>query len=208
LGSQKTLLNNIITLIFISLIVRFYALFYALFFTCLVYLTFSTSCSKLDGEPIIIDSGEVISANVWQCKIDGINYEGIVDTSFLNIVFGNQTVDSVIVCTDVSHDKKARIKFKLSINRTLFTQGGVNNRSNTYLVFDTAASNLMVGNLTLDNPKVNYKIDAADGRNFKISFNGNLLDQKGVVHTVIGNLKCKLFTGNKKVMINFTVCLI
>lgn len=83
--------------------------------------------------------------------------------------------------------KKARIKFKLSINRTLFTRGGTNNRSNTNLVFDTAASNLMVGNLTLDNPKINYKIDAAVKRNFKISFDGNLLDQKGIVHTVIEN---------------------
>jgi len=175
------------------------------FFTLLLfYLTVSVSCTKpatdtpepVDSLPPPGDTSTFSVENKWECAIDGITYSGVVDTSFLQVVFPYR-VDSVIICTGTSADKKAHIHFKVTIDRTKFPDG-VNNNFDTYLVFDTAANNLFLGSVSSETQVVTYKLDTMIEDNVVISYSGTVTDQKFINHTVTGKFSCKLNTGSNE----------
>lgn len=142
-----------------------------------------------------IDTSLTTVNNTWQCVIDGKNYSGVIDSSFFQMVFGYESADSVIVSTGTSDDKKSHIHFKLTLNRNKFPATGVNNASNTFLVFDTAANKVLRTSEALA-ATVNYKIDTITGINLVVSFSGVLIDYKNQTHTISGKFSCKLFKGN------------
>ena len=172
----------------------------------LLSLTIYTSCTKPLSSPLPIpvdtlplppaDTSTFSVDNKWQCVIDGISYSGIVDTSFMRIVFPYYDVDSVIVCTGSSLDKKVQVHFKVTVDRKKFPGSGVNNNSNTYLVFDTSANNLFVGSASSATERVYYQLDTMVGNNLKISFTGMVTDQHFTNHTISGNFSCRLNTGD------------
>jgi hypothetical protein len=125
---------------------------------------FFTSCSKpaepqpgdndtTTGPPI--DTSTYSVANVWECNIDGVHYTGTVDTSFMRIVFPYYAVDSVIVCTGTTADKKTQVHFKLTLDRKNFPVTGIRNESNmipanTFIALDTSADNIFAANVGTD----------------------------------------------------------
>lgn len=148
-----------------------------------------------------VDTSTYTVANVWECDIDGVHYSGTVDTSFMRIVFPYYTVDSVIVCTGTTADKKTQVHFKVALNRQT-SPGGIDNEAgppaNTFLVFDTAADNLFIANVNLAPDRVNYTLDTLVGENIKISFGGTITDQKFTTHNISGKFSCRLNTGNNE----------
>jgi hypothetical protein len=172
--------------------------FIFLLITFIFYIATFTSCTKPStNTPVGVDTISNLNfSNSWQCMIDGVSYSGTVDTSFMEVVYYT-SFDSIIVCTGTSANGKAHIHFKVSMNRTKFPAIGVDNGSNSYLVFDTAASNLFVGNLSLSTPAlINYALDTISGKNLVISYSGELRDQHLVHHTINGKFSCRLNTGN------------
>ena len=162
------------------------------------YVSVITSCSKPStNTPVGVDTIPNLSVtNSWQCTIDGVSYSGTVDTSFMEVIYYT-SFDSIIVCTGTSENGKAHIHFKVSMNRTKFPATGVDNGSNSYIIFDTAASNLLVGNVSLSTPTlISYSIDTISGKNLVVSYSGELKDQYLVHHTINGKFSCGLNTGD------------
>jgi len=107
--------------------------------------------------------------------------------------------DSVIVSTGTSYDKKAHIHFKLFMDRTKYPSTGTNNSWPSFLIFDTAANNIVRSNLTLQPYQVvNYKIDSITGNNLVVTYSGMLTDSKLRTHTINGKFSCKLYTGSNE----------
>lgn len=137
-------------------------------------------------------------ANEWQCTIDGVTYNGAVDTGFMKMVTvskgGDYTEDSLIVATGTSADEKTHIHFKAAMNRRDNSLSGID-ASNSYMVFNLAADNLYVGNAGTPGT-INYIVDTFDNNNIIITFNGVLSDEKSGSHTISGKFSCKLNSGN------------
>ncbi len=155
---------------------------------------------RVDQSTFPADTSKPTVNSTWQCTIDGDNYSGVIDTSFFQMDFVSSVdPDSVIVATGTSADKKAHIHFKLLIDRTKYPSTGTNNSALSFLLFDTAANNILQTNQGFQPYQVvNYKIDSITGTNLVVSYSGMLIDAKFQTHTINGKFSCKLNTGSNE----------
>jgi hypothetical protein len=153
--------------------------------------------SRIEQPPFQADTTKPTVNSTWQCTIDGANYSGVIDTSFFQMDFVPVDPDSIIVSTGTSADQKAHIHFKMIIDRTKFPSTGTNNIARSFLIFDTAANNILRSDQTLQPYHVvNYKIDSITGTNLVVSYSGMLTDSKLQTHAINGKFSCKLNTGS------------
>lgn len=175
-----------------------------------------SSCNKVNNTentptPIPIPtpppSPTVIIDNKWECTIDGINYSGTIDTSFIKI--NNPTYpnpDTIVNCTGTTPDKKANIFIWLRINRTTYPASVWNSSAgNEVVVFDTLSSNFLLASTGYYAAKVFYSVDTLKPTYIKANFygtlslksEGNLLS--GTRHIITnGKISCEFGKGNNE----------
>jgi len=177
---------------------------YFLFFLFLVlaHLFFTTSCTRPDINPPVIDTPSLpidttsISVpNAWQCEIDGVSYAGVVDTGFLQMTFPFERADSTIVCVGTTADKKHTLHCKFSLNRTKSPATGVDITGSTYFIFSNAVNIYLAGISSLE-PTVTYTADTVSGTSLVINFTGHVVDRQHVIHSLKGKFSCRLYTGD------------
>jgi hypothetical protein len=120
------------------------------------------------------DSASLVYINgSWQCQVDGINYNGTIDSSFTRIdsSFYHDFPDTIIYCTGTSSDKRANIHFQLDFNRHTIrnlpyystTSGGVFN-------FDTCSDNIL--SASNNTSEIRFTLDSISTTALQAHFDG------------------------------------
>ena len=132
---------------------------------CVIILLF-IACNK---PPVEVPDFAV--SDSWQCTINGINYTGSIDTSFMEIHsdFGSSR-DTLLYCTGTSFDKKSNIFFRLFINRTS-TAGDPNYPIIQEFSFDTCSTHRLWARINFGTMKGH--IENFNGNKFSGSFSGS-----------------------------------
>lgn len=114
--------------------------------------------------------------NTWEATIDGVEYKGTVDTSFLHIHGSGVFTDTIVYCTGTSFDKKANISFKIRFNRTSTRSDLVSTASSAAnFMFDTSSKNYLRSyHTTLAD--LTFKLDSINGTKIKGRFYGKVYD--------------------------------
>lgn len=144
--------------------------------------------------------------NRWQCQIDGVNYSGTVDTSFLIIRNpGEINADTVITITGTADDKKANIKFIITINRYLYPGPLSSTTGKSLMFFDTISPRFLTGQGYNNGSDLIYNINRFNGFKIKSTFSGKLWLPPdvglsgGSIHNVSnGSLNFELGLGNNE----------
>ena len=118
-------------------------------------------------------TGSVYVAGNWQCQVDGVSYNGMIDTSFTyydSTQSASQRLhpDTVLFCTGSSTDKRANIHFQLQFNRYPL-------RNVPYFTgifdFDTCSNNIVQASQS-NSPDFQFYIDSVSASRIKVHFSG------------------------------------
>jgi hypothetical protein len=144
--------------------------------------------------------------NRWECKIDGVEYSGTVDTSFYQLIHTDDPhPDTVIYCNGTSDDKGANIHFNIIVNRT-YSPGPIKSSAyNGLLALDTVSTRFLIAAGSFNGSEVTYIIDTLSGNKLGATFSGELilpLDiglNGGSIHSVTdGKFNCEFGVGDSE----------
>lgn len=156
------------------------------------------SCKKNDSPNPLNQDFPV--TGTWQCSIDGVPYNGTIDTSFLR-VYNSSRNDSIIYLTGSSADGKANLSMGIELFRTGAARTTLNIGSGTsYLALDTGS----IRYVKTGNPYfVQFEVEGQTRSKFKGSFSGQVA-YGGSVRTVSDG-KISLELGKGTATPKFTV---
>jgi hypothetical protein len=165
---------------------------------CFLFAAIITSCKKEPDNPTTTSNFSV--DNKWECRIDGIDYSGTIDTSFIQITnVTNPHPDTIFECSGTNYGKNANIRLKFVINRALSASS-----QNVLVIFDTASTNILAAtNVNFGLTNVTCNIDTLIQSKLKATFSGDLLQMQdgynvsSTLHTVTnGKFSCEFGLGN------------
>jgi hypothetical protein len=150
-----------------------------------------------------VDSVRVDSVrvdNLWECTINGVLYNGTIDTSFANIIAsGGQ--DTMVYCTGTSLDKRSNIYFRIGINRTSWRKSTFSTIAGTAtLAFDTSTTDLYKASAN-SGAEIIYTVDTLAEGKLKARFSGtigNATNGGPAINVTNGKFSCEFGKGRNE----------
>lgn len=143
--------------------------------------------------------------NKWECEVDGIKYNGTIDTSTYTVfVRSPDDLDTTRLISGTSYDKKVNILFKFHLNRMANSSKGEIDDFGATIVFDNPTSAQFLSTSPYSLPdQIFYNIDTLSSNKLKATFRGILIDPNiintGVTHAITnGKFSCEFGKGNNE----------
>ncbi|MEO7044658.1 MAG: hypothetical protein ABI091_05075 [Ferruginibacter sp.] len=155
----------------------------------------------VDTSKVVIPKDSFTVDNMWECQIDGVPYQGTIDTSFIHI--NSSYADTIIDCNGTSINADANIHFQIRVNKAQ-TRDLINTGiGNAMLVFDTITPNFLIAAQAYYTSGINYIVDNMNADKISARFSGSLSLQNAVNgssnHTVTnGKFSCRFGKGNHR----------
>ena len=153
------------------------------------------SCTKTEvsSNPTV----PVQTVNNWQCQIDGVLYNGTIDTSAVHVsAIGS---DTTILFAGTSSDKKHNILFSITVNRAAAPTGILSSSfSISFLYIDTTSAYYLTSPYS-STSAMTIKINSFAANQLQAAFSGSINDQGGNAHTITnGKVSCGIGQGDNE----------